>query len=188
MYRRFAKRWLDFSLAAGAALLLSPLLGLVGLLIALEDGPPVIYRQKRVGKGGETFTLLKFRSMPVSTPTLTSVEGQALRVNRVGRLIRRLNIDELPQLLNILRGEMSLVGPRPALPTQTDLLAARRDLQVLAYAPGLTGLAQVRSFDGMSPYEKAEWDAEYVKNISFGKDIRILMETLHYLCKRPPTY
>jgi O-antigen biosynthesis protein WbqP len=188
MYRRFGKRALDLACVAGAGLVLSPLVGLVSLLILLEDGTPIIFRQNRVGKDGVTFTFLKFRSMPVNTPNVTSVEGRALPVTRVGRVIRRYNIDELPQLLSILRGEMSLVGPRPALPTQTDLLAARRDLGVLAYAPGLTGLAQVRSFDGMSPYEKAEWDAEYVKHMSFAKDVRILMETLNYLREPPPTY
>ena len=115
-YQAWGKRSLDLTLASAALLALAPLLLLVALAIWLEDRGPVLFRQQRSGRNGQPFTLLKFRSMPVGSANLPSHEAARLGVTRVGAVIRRTNIDELPQLLNILAGDMSVVGPRPALP------------------------------------------------------------------------
>src|SRR5262245_52846439 len=112
MYRNVFKRVVDFTLSLIALILLSPLLVVVSVAIYLEDRGRVIFRQKRVGANGTTFEVLKFRSMPIDTGELESAHAHALPITRVGRYIRRTNIDELPQLINVLRGSMSLVGPR----------------------------------------------------------------------------
>lgn len=188
MYRHGGKRILDILLAATALLLLSPAMALVAVAIRLEDGGPVFFRQERVGRGEIPFTLLKFRSMPVSTAHVPSAEAKSARVTRVGTFIRRTNIDELPQLLNILLGEMSVVGPRPALPAQQQLRSFRSRLGAMQCRPGLTGLAQVNSYDGMPDKEKADWDGRYCLSVSFTGDVKIILRTFAYLLKPPPVY
>jgi len=188
MYRHFFKRVIDVVFSAIALLVLSPLMLLVGVLIRMEDGGPALFRQVRVGQYGKPFTLLKFRSMPVNTGDIPSVQAREVRITRVGRVIRRLNIDELPQLVNILKGEMSLVGPRPALPVQKELINMRRHNGALACKPGLTGLAQVNAYDGMPEEEKAAWDGKYAANVSLANDLMIILRTFLYLTKRPPVY
>jgi O-antigen biosynthesis protein WbqP len=188
MYRRYFKRLFDIASALSALLFLSPLLLFVAAAIYLDDGRPVLFRQKRVGRDGRLFDFLKFRSMPTNSDNLPSAAARTLRVTRVGRIIRRTNIDELPQLINILRGEMSIVGPRPALPTQEALCEMRQAKGVMASTPGLTGLAQINSYDDMPESEKAEWDTRYVLGISFLADLMIIFKTFRYLLKRPPVY
>lgn len=188
MYRRFGKRLLDIVVAALCLALLWPVFLLTSCTIRLEDGGPAIFRQQRVGRDGKLFTLFKFRSMPVDSKDVPSAQARSLRVTRVGAVIRRLNIDELPQLINILRGEMSLVGPRPALPSQTSLRAMRDAKGVASCTPGLTGLAQVHAYDGMSEAEKVEWDAKYARSVSFLVDAGIILRTFAYLLKPPPVY
>jgi O-antigen biosynthesis protein WbqP len=183
-----AKRWLDVVFALCAIVCLSPVFLLVGLLIRLQDGGPAIFRQARVGRFGRPFTLFKFRSMPVSTPNLPSSQAGQVTITPFGKLIRRTNLDELPQLFNILRGEMSLIGPRPALASQTDLLRMREQAGVMRVRPGLTGLAQVNSYDGMSEPEKVEWERRYVSAISFAGDLGIVARTFVYLLRPPPVY
>lgn len=179
---------LDICLASCAIVVLSPLMVLVAVLIRVEDGGRVIFRQKRVGKGGNSFWLLKFRSMPENTGDLPSDSARHVAITRVGRVIRRTNIDELPQLLNILRGEMSIVGPRPALPSQCDLVRLREVSGALRCTPGLTGLAQVNATDGMSVEQKAKWDAKYAERISLSRDVQIIVRTFRYVLSPPPTY
>jgi len=176
------------TLAAPAAMIASPVAIAIAIAIGIEDGPPVLFRQERVGRDGKAFILLKFRSMPVDTPPVTSAEATALRTTRVGSLIRRLSLDELPQLMNVLRGEMSLVGPRPPLAAQFALVELRRNNNSLSLKPGLTGLAQVKSYDGMPEAEKASWDGMYAEQLSLTLDVRLLAETVSYLLKRPPRY
>ena len=188
MYRSFFKRPLDAALAAVALILLAPVMLLVIIAIRIEDGGPPIFRQLRVGREGGLFTILKFRSMPVATPNLPSAAATQLRITRVGGFIRRSNLDELPQLVNILRGDMSLIGPRPAMPTQTTLLEQRRAHGVLAARPGLTGLAQVNAYDGMPESEKVDWERRYLERITFWGDVRIIGLTVAYLFKPPPVY
>lgn len=187
-YRKLGKRLLDVTLAGFALVFLSPLLILTGSAIRLEDGAPALFRQRRVGAAGRVFTVLKFRSMRVGAMDVPSAHGASLPVTRVGRFIRRTNIDELPQLWNILVGDMSLVGPRPPLPAQEALLALRAANGALGLRPGLTGLAQVKSYDGMPESEKAEWDGRYAKSISLRGDLTIILRTVGYLARRPPVY
>lgn len=188
LYRRGGKRVLDVTIAAPALVVLSPLLLLISLAVWLEDRGPVLFRQRRVGRQGRGFTLLKFRSMPVGTADLPSHSAGGLRVTRVGRVIRRLNLDELPQLINVLWGEMSIVGPRPALPSQDDLLRLREGNSSHSCRPGLTGLAQIHAFDGMTVVEKAIWDDRYGANIGLLLDVSLIVRTFRYLVRRPPVY
>jgi O-antigen biosynthesis protein WbqP len=132
--------------------------------------------------------VLKFRSMPVSTPNMPSALVGQIKITRVGKVIRRTNLDELPQLINILRGQMSVVGPRPPLPSQQELCQIRQSNGALACKPGLTGLAQVNAYDGMPEKEKARWDGIYAASLSFISDMTIIFRTFRYLSKRPPVY
>ena len=188
MYRQFGKRLLDIVIAAFAVLLLSPLMVLVGVAIRIEDGGPSIFAQQRVGRGRSLFTLYKFRSMPTNTANVPSTHVQSLRTTKVGAIIRRLNVDELPQLFNVIRGEMSLVGPRPALPVQDALLAERSKNGSADIKPGLTGLAQVGSYDGMPESEKAALDGCYAKDVTFLGDLIVISRTFAYLLRKPPVY
>ena len=188
MYRNGLKRILDILLGALAALLLAPLMIVVALAIKLADPGPVIFRQKRVGKGGRTFDFYKFRSMPVSTPNTPSAQLGEVRLSWTGRLIRRTNIDELPQLWNVLRGDMSIVGPRPPIPDQIRLIELRGLNGALECRPGLTGWAQVNAFDGMTAEQKAALDGEYARTISLLRDALIVARTFAYLLRPPPTY
>ena len=187
-YLRWGKRAFDVVVAAAALVVLSPLLAVVALAIRAYDGGPALFRQTRVGRRGEPFELLKFRSMSVDAPNVPSALATALSVTPIGAAIRRLSIDELPQLVNVLRGDMSLVGPRPALAAQAELCRLRRDAGVLECSPGLTGLAQVNGVDGMRDTIKVEWDALYARSVSFLTDLRIVMQTFGYLLRRPPVY
>jgi O-antigen biosynthesis protein WbqP len=188
MYQRVGKRILDIAISLCALLLLWPVLLLIALVIRFEDGGPALFRQKRVGKHGGTFDFLKFRSMPVNTANVPSHLAKQLRVTRVGRILRRTNLDELPQLFNILRGDMSLVGPRPALPQQEDVCSLRHQSGADQCLPGLTGLAQVNSFDGMTAEQKVAWDTRYARMLTLRTDLTILLRTFAYVLKPPPTY
>lgn len=188
MYQVFFKRLVDIFCSLLAIIVLSPILILSGLIIFFQDLGPAIFKQKRVGRNGHIFNFYKFRSMPVNTPNVQSSETNRLKITPFGKFIRRTNIDELPQLVNILKGDMSVIGPRPPIPSQTDLLQWRKENGSLACRPGLTGLAQVNSYDFMPVEEKAKWDGVYAKDISFIKDVAILLKTFLYLTKKPPTY
>ncbi len=188
MYRRNFKRMMDIVLSLSAIVALSPLLAVTALMISISDPGPVIFRQERIGKNFDQFNLYKFRSMPVNTGNLPSDKIGEIKLTWIGRLIRRTNIDELPQLLNILRGEMSVVGPRPAIPSQHELLELRKANGAMAVLPGLTGLAQISSFDGMSISQKAEFDGQYTAEIGFFRDLFIIGKTFLYLLKPPPKY
>ena len=188
IYNPFGKRLFDIVASIGAVIALSPVMLATAFALRLEDGGQALYISERVGKNGELFRCLKFRSMPVDTESVPSASSDALTVTRVGRIIRRANIDEIPQLLNILKGDMSIVGPRPALVSQTQLLALRQANGAAERLPGLTGLAQVNSYDGMPEAEKAHFDGEYAKRVSFGTDLKIILRTFRYLTKPPPVY
>ncbi len=187
-YRVRGKRLLDVVASITGLIALSPLLAAIAAAIRLEDRGPAIFRQSRVGAGGGEFTLVKFRSMPVETPNIESAEAKTLRVTRVGKLIRRTSLDELPQLVNVVVGDMSLVGPRPALPTQYELIDLRRSNGSFLLRPGLTGLAQLEGYDGMPNEVKADWDARYARAVSLKNDLRLIARTFLYLVKPPPTY
>ena len=167
---------------AGAALLLvatSPVLVLAVLAVRASSRGPAIFSQTRVGRDGRLFRCHKLRTMYVGTPSLPSHEAPANSVTSVGRVLRKFKLEELPQFWNVLKGEMSLVGPRPCLPTQTELIECRRRLGVLAAVPGITGLAQIRGIDMSNPELLAETDATYLRTASFWLDLRILIGTLY---------
>ena len=173
------KRGLDLAVAGSVLLLSLPLMAVVALLILLEDGRPVLYAQRRAGRGGRAFALLKFRSMRVNDLDVEAPGPTGDRhplVTRTGRLIRRFKVDELLQLLNVLRGEMSLVGPRPTIPEQVARYGdfERRRLLV---PPGLTGWAQVNGNTRLTWPERIVLDVWYVDHWSLWLDLRILAKT-----------
>lgn len=176
-----AKYILDFLIALCAlAVLLLPM-GILCAAIYLEDKGPVIFTQKRIGKDQKTFTLFKFRTMkmdtPHDTPTHLLADPQQYITN-AGRFLRKFSLDELPQLLNILLGHMSLVGPRPALWNQYDLMAEREKYGVHQLRPGLTGWAQINGRDELEIPVKAALDGEYLRNVGPAMDIRCLFGTV----------
>ncbi|MBB6408249.1 sugar transferase [Mesorhizobium sangaii] len=167
---------------AGAALLLvvtSPVLLLAFLAVRASSPGPAIFSQTRVGRDGLLFRCHKLRTMYVGTPSLPTHEAPTNSVTSVGKVLRKFKLDELPQFWNVLKGEMSLVGPRPCLPTQTELIECRRRLGVLAALPGITGLAQIRGIDMSNPELLAKTDASYLSTASFWLDLRILFGTLY---------
>ncbi|NTW63634.1 MAG: sugar transferase [Chlorobiaceae bacterium] len=188
MYRIYLKRVIDLIASVMVALLLSPLLFLVAILIKTFDSGPIIFKHRRVGKGGEGFDIYKFRSMPVNTGDISSDMIGNIELSWIGKLIRRTNIDELPQLFNIAKGDMSIVGPRPPILNQYELIELRRANGALYCKPGLTGLAQVKSYDGMTVARKAAYDAEYASHITLKNDMLIVLKTVAYLFKPPPKY
>jgi lipopolysaccharide/colanic/teichoic acid biosynthesis glycosyltransferase len=176
-------RVFDVAVAAMALILAAPLSALIALAIRLEGGGPAIYRQRRVGKDGVEFDLFKFRTMvsgsdPVGIGTAIATDDP--RVTRVGRLLRRFSLDELPNLLNILRGEMAIVGPRPTIPAQVELYTPRQRRR-LEVKPGLTGWAQVSGRTAIDWGERIELDVWYVENRSAALDARILARTARLL-------
>lgn len=170
-----------FDLAGAAVLLVatSPILLLAILAVRASSPGPVIFSQTRIGREGALFRCHKLRTMYQGTPSLPSHETPASAVTSVGKSLRKFKLDELPQLWNVLCGEMSLVGPRPCLPTQTELIECRRRLGVLQALPGMTGLAQIRGIDMSNPRLLADTDAIYLRTASFWLDLRILFGTLY---------
>lgn len=173
------KRGLDLLTSGVGLILFSPLLLAIAVAIRLDSPGPVLFRQRRSGRGSSEFVMLKFRSMAVGTPDLAThlVQPGAIRVTRVGAFLRRTSLDELPQLWNILRGEMTFVGPRPALYNQSDLITLRQQAGVDALLPGLTGWAQVNGRDDIPMDLKVKYDREYLDRLSLWLDFAILMRT-----------
>jgi O-antigen biosynthesis protein WbqP len=175
------KHQLDLMVATLVLIILFPVLAFLVLLICMESRGPAIYRQTRVGQFGLPFTIWKFRSMKIDTPVLSTAEMRQQKINpytRLGPMLRKTNLDELPQLFNILKGEMSFVGPRPALPSQTDVNNLRREMGVEIARPGITGLAQVMGRDDLDTETKVNYDAAYCRNMSFFNDFFILLRTV----------
>jgi lipopolysaccharide/colanic/teichoic acid biosynthesis glycosyltransferase len=169
------KRALDVLLTVASSPLWVPVGLVCAALVRLDSPGPILFRQKRVGRSGIDFEVLKFRSM-IDHPQGNPVIPDQGRITRVGRALRRLSLDELPQLLNVLRGEMSLVGPRPTLEYQVERYDERQR-QRLAVRPGLTGLAQLNGRNSISWAERIEWDVDYVKRQSVWLDLRLLVST-----------
>jgi lipopolysaccharide/colanic/teichoic acid biosynthesis glycosyltransferase len=175
-----ARRAFDVVLAATGLLLASPLLVLAMLAIRLESTGEAIYRQRRVGRDGRPFDVLKLRTMVSGAERLgagLAVSEGDTRITRVGRLLRRTSLDELPNLLNVLRGEMAIVGPRPTVPVQVDRYTARQRGR-LAVRPGITGWAQVHGRTELPWEERIELDLWYIEHRSWRLDLRILARTV----------
>ena len=173
------KRAFDIIMSLGAIIVLSPVFLITALLVLSADGAPVIYKQKRVGKDAKLFTIYKFRTMKngtriAATNDLTESQDQIIAF---GGLLRKTSLDELPQLVNILKGDMSFVGPRPLIPEEKDIHELRLEHGVYAVRPGLTGLAQVNGRDKVSIEEKVRLDSEYVNTRNLGLDIKIFFKT-----------
>jgi lipopolysaccharide/colanic/teichoic acid biosynthesis glycosyltransferase len=181
MYRLFFKRVVDIFLSSVSLVIVSPFFPIVGAIIKLESNGPVFYKQYRLGKGGTKFILYKFRTMTNKKRTVhRQVFDGDPEVTKVGRVLRRFKIDELPQLVNVLRGDMSIVGPRPSLPNLIEKFNddAYRRLEV---RPGLTGLSQINGNIYLSWEERWKYDKYYVENLSFFLDLKILFSTFWVL-------
>ena len=174
------KRVLDFFCAVVLTVLLSPVMLLIAAAIKLDTKGPIFYRQTRVTRYGMTYRIFKFRTMITGAdkkgPLVTSSQDD--RVTKVGKLLRKIRLDELPQLFNILAGQMSVVGPRPALWNQADLIAERDKYGANALVPGLTGYAQVNGRDELPIPVKAELDGYYAAHVSFVLDMKIFFKTI----------
>ena len=181
MYKRFGKRAMDILLSGLGLVLLSPLFLIVSIAIEMEDPGPVFFRQKRVGIHKTHFNIVKFRSMRQDTPhdmPTHLLEDPQRWITRTGRFLRKTSLDELPQIAQIFTGKMSIIGPRPALWNQFDLIAERDKYGANDVTPGLTGWAQVNGRDELEIEEKARLDGEYAQNISFGMDMKIFWMTV----------
>jgi len=184
------KRCVDFISALLGLILCAPLLGLLAAAVKLTDRGPVLFRQTRVGKYGRLFKLNKFRTMVPGAEALgaglTTAEGDP-RITRVGRVLRRTSLDELPQLFNVLVGDISLVGPRPTVPAHLDYYGPfeRRRLEM---RPGITGLAMIRGRNSNPWSVRIRYDVEYIDNFSLWLDLKILLKTVPVVLGRKGTY
>lgn len=181
MYKNFFKRLTDIILSAVGLVILSPILLIIALLIKLDSKGPVLFKQKRVAKNKEHFQILKFRTMyadvPKDVPTHLLADPDS-KITKIGRFLRKSSLDELPQIWNILVGEMSIIGPRPALWNQFDLIAERDKYGANDVRPGLTGLAQIMGRDELPIDVKAKYDGDYAQNITFKNDVKIFFGTV----------
>ena len=180
MYPYF-NRLMDILFSLAALIVLSPVMAVIALLVRLTSPGPAIFRQIRSGKALKEFEIYKFRTMYITAPgniPTHQLSGAQSYITPVGAFLRRTSLDELPQLLNILKGDMSIVGPRPPLPTQYDLIKAREGLGANALRPGLTGWAQINGRDELPIEVKAGYDGEYVRRMSFFFDLRCIFGTV----------
>lgn len=180
------KRVFDFLISLFALIILSPLFLIISVGILISDGRPVLFRQKRVGKDNELFEIYKFRTMKRGTENVASndLEDANSKITKFGKILRTTSIDELPQLFNILTGSMSLIGPRPLIPEETEIRELRKNYNVYSVRPGITGWAQVNGRDNISIENKALLDKEYVEKQSLKFDIKIFFMTIHQVLRR----
>lgn len=181
MYKHFFKRVIDIVLSFFAIVILALPMLIIAIVIKIDSPGPVLFKQKRIGIHKKTFTILKFRSMPVSAPHDTpthQLQNAEAMLSRWQRIIRRTSIDELPQIFNIFVGQMSIIGPRPALWNQDDLIAERDKYGANDVKPGLTGWAQINGRDELEIPVKAKLDGEYVEKMSFGFDCKCFFGTI----------
>lgn len=181
LYGSVFKRFFDFVFATLLAILLFPLMGILAVWIKLDSKGPILFKQQRVGKGGKLFTIYKFRSMSDDAPhqmATSEFSSAQSYITRSGRIMRKASLDELPQLFNVIKGEMSFIGPRPLIPKEKEVLELRHANGAEQVLPGITGLAQVRGRDEVIDLKKAEYDSEYCNNISFWLDFKIVLKTI----------
>lgn len=186
MYQKYAKRLIDLLLSACAIVVLSPVYLLICIAIVADDPGPVFFRQKRVGIHKTHFLILKFRTMKVSTPKDVPthlLENPEQYITRVGKFLRKTSLDELPQIFQIFTGKMAIIGPRPALWNQFDLIAERDKYGANDVRPGLTGWAQINGRDELPIDVKARFDGEYVQNLSFAFDCKCFFGTIRSVLK-----
>lgn len=183
IYNKYLKRPFDFVVALLAIIVLSPLFLVLAILVKVNLGSPIIFKQKRPGINEKIFTMYKFRTMTNETDEDGELLPNELRHTKFGRLLRSTSLDELPELFNILKGDMSFIGPRPLLieylPLYNEYQRRRHHVR-----PGLSGLAQVRGRNSISWEEKFNYDVQYVENVSFVLDIKLMLETVIKVFKR----
>jgi O-antigen biosynthesis protein WbqP len=181
------KRATDIVLSAGVLTAAFPFLCLIAIAIKLDSRGPILFKQQRVGTNGDLFEIWKFRTMKTDTPNVATdllIKMGINPITNVGKFLRRSSLDELPQLMNVLRGEMSLVGPRPALFNQYELTEKRREAGVLAMPPGITGWAQVNGRDELDDDTKVKFDADYCNDWSYWLDWKIMVRTVTEVINR----
>lgn len=181
MYKHFFKRVIDLTLSFIGIIVLIPVWIVLGLAIFVTDPGPIFFKQKRVGKNKKLFRILKFRTMKKSTPhdvPTHLLENPEQYITKVGKFLRKTSLDELPQIFNIFAGQMSIIGPRPALWNQDDLVAERDKYGANDVKPGLTGWAQINGRDELEIPVKAKLDGEYVEKLSFGFDLKCFFGTI----------
>ena len=181
MYQRFGKRLLDVILSGCGIVVLSPVYLIISLAIVIDDPGPILFRQKRVGIHKSFFQILKFRTMKMETPKDVPthlLDNPQQYITRVGSVLRKTSLDELPQIFQIFTGKMSIIGPRPALWNQYDLIAERDMYGANDVRPGLTGWAQINGRDELPIPVKAKYDGEYVQNMSFLFDCKCFFGTI----------
>ena len=183
MYAKYFKRVLDFLLSLIAIIILSPVLLVIAILVRIKLGSPVLFKQKRPGKNEKIFTLYKFRTMTDKKDENGNLLPDEDRLTKFGKVLRSTSLDELPELFNILKGDMSIVGPRPLLvrylPYYTKEERHRHDIR-----PGLTGLAQIHGRNATNWTERFGYDVKYVKNITFLGDVKIIIKTIMKVIKK----
>ena len=194
MYRNFFKRIIDIVFGLVALPFILILMAIVWIFVFIDDRGPLFYAAPRMGKNGHIFKMYKFRSMKVNSPDLRNADGSTFngtndpRVTKVGKFLRKTSLDEIPQLLNVLTGDMSLIGPRPSLTTTpyeeySDIRKKR-----VSVRPGVTGYSQAYFRNSISQDEKFENDCRYVDNITFGNDVKIIAKTIRSVIKRDNIY
>ena len=180
MYQNYIKRMIDFIMALIGIIILSPILLILSIIIKVTSPGPILFKQNRVGKDNVEFKILKFRTMRIDTPKdcpTHLLDNPDQYITRVGKFLRKTSLDELPQLWNILIGDMAIIGPRPSLPNQYDWNDLRDKNGASKVKPGLTGLAQVSGRDELEIDIKAALDGQYVKNITFIGDLKLFFKT-----------
>lgn len=182
MYQKYIKRGLDFILAFMASIILSPVMLIVAVLVRIKLGGPVIFKQARPGKNEKIFNMYKFRTMTDARDENGELLPDEVRLTKFGKVLRSTSLDELPELFNIVKGDMSIVGPRPLLvrylPLYNERQKHRHDVR-----PGFTGLAQVNGRNSISWKEKFEWDVKYVEHVTFLQDCMIILKTIGVVLK-----
>lgn len=183
IYQKYAKRILDITLSGAAIIVLSPVMGVTAILVKKKLGSPVIFKQKRPGKDEKIFTMYKFRTMTDERDEKGELLPDSIRLTKFGKMLRSTSLDELPELFNIFKGDMSIIGPRPLLvqylPLYNEKQKRRHDVR-----PGLSGLAQVNGRNAITWEEKFSYDVEYVEKVSFTLDVRIVLKTMIKAFKR----
>lgn len=175
------KRFFDIFISLIAIILLSPLILAVSLLIKLTSKGPAIFSQQRIGKNENFFNVYKFRTMYQEAPkniATGDLENAHTHITKIGKVLRVTSIDEIPQLFNVLKGDMSIIGPRPIIPEEVEVYELRKENSVYAIRPGITGLAQVNGRDFLNPEKKVKFDREYLTHLSFKMDLYIFFKSI----------
>ena len=186
MYKNFLKRVLDFFMSLLGIVVLSPIFLILAIIIKLTSPGPILFKQKRVGKNKSHFNILKFRTMRTDTPkdcTTHLLSNPDQYITKIGKFMRKTSLDELPQLFNILKGDMAIIGPRPALWNQYDLIEERDKYKANDIKPGLTGWAQINGRDELEIDVKAALDGEYIEKMSFLFDCKCFFGTITSVLK-----